>query len=197
MPSEVARPSLRERKKAKTRAAIQVEALRLFAAQGYHETTIDQIADAAEVSPSTFFRYFPTKEDVVLYDQFDPELIAALLAQPRELGPVAAVRASIRQVLAALPAEESERELQRHALARTVPELRARMIDGFANGLALLSDALAERAGRRADDVAVQTLAGALIGVGLSAMLAGDARPEDFFARFDGYLEQLETGLEL
>jgi AcrR family transcriptional regulator len=63
---------LRERKKAKTRAAIQAHALRLFAKQGYDETTIDQIADAAEVSQSTFFGYFPTKEDVVLHDRFDP-----------------------------------------------------------------------------------------------------------------------------
>ena len=43
-------------------------ALRLFTEQGYDETTVDQIADAAEVSQSTFFRYFPTKEDVVLHD---------------------------------------------------------------------------------------------------------------------------------
>jgi len=62
---------LRERKKAKTRAAIRREAMRLFREQGYEETTVEQIAEAAEVSPSTFFRYFPTKEDVVLQDDFD------------------------------------------------------------------------------------------------------------------------------
>ena len=76
------RPSLRERKKAKTRAAIQEHALRLFMEQGYEQTTVEQIADAAEVSPSTFFRYFPTKEDVVMYDAFDPLMVEAFRAQP-------------------------------------------------------------------------------------------------------------------
>lgn len=65
-------PGLRERKKAKTRAAIQHEALRLFREQGYDETKIEQIAAAVEVSESTIYRYFPTKEDLVLWDEFDP-----------------------------------------------------------------------------------------------------------------------------
>ena len=52
---------LRERKKQKTRESIQRTALRLFEKQGYEGTTIEQIAAAAEISPSTFFNYFPTK----------------------------------------------------------------------------------------------------------------------------------------
>jgi AcrR family transcriptional regulator len=199
MPPEptTARPGLRERKKAKTRASIQAHALRLFAKQGYHATTVEQIADAAEVSPSTFFRYFPTKEDVVLYDDFDPRLIEAFLAQPAELAPVTALRRAIRQVFEQAPAADTARELQRHELARVVPELRARMLDGFVSGLELLSDALAERTGRRSDDVEVRTLAGAIIGIGLAAVLTGDSRPEEFFERFDAHLAQLEAGLDL
>jgi AcrR family transcriptional regulator len=199
MPPETtaARPGLRERKKAKTRASIQAHALRLFAEQGYHATTVEQIADAAEVSPSTFFRYFPTKEDVVLYDQFDPQLIDAFLAQPAELSPVAAVRRAMRMVFEQAPADETAREFQRHELARSVPELRARMLDGFVSGLEMFSDALAERTGRRTDDIAVRTLAGAIIGTGLAAMLTGEGRPEEFFARFDAHLAQLETGVDL
>src|SRR6202165_753065 len=88
------RPGLRERKKVKTRAAIQEHALRLFAERGYEATTVGDIADAAEVSPSTFFRYFPTKEDVVLYDALDPLLLAALEAQPLDLRPGRAFRAA-------------------------------------------------------------------------------------------------------
>ena len=56
---------LRERKKLRTRATIIEVAFELFAAQGYHETTFVQIAETAEISPSTFFNYFPGKVDVV------------------------------------------------------------------------------------------------------------------------------------
>jgi AcrR family transcriptional regulator len=73
---------LRERKKARTRAAIQEQALHLFAAQGYAATTVRQIADAAEVSESTFFRYFPTKEDVVMHDRFDRSRPFAVRSPP-------------------------------------------------------------------------------------------------------------------
>ena len=97
---DAGRVSLRERKKARTRAAIREHALRLFREQGYQATTVEQIAAAAEVSPSTFFRYFPTKEDVVLQDDMDIRMIDALEQQPPELGPVAAVRAAVRQVFA-------------------------------------------------------------------------------------------------
>src|SRR5215203_7523738 len=86
---------LRERKKAKTRAEIQRHALKLFGERGYEATTVAQIAEAAEVSESTFFRYFPTKEDVVLWDEFDPLVFEALRAQPAELSTIRALRNAI------------------------------------------------------------------------------------------------------
>src|SRR5262249_41621602 len=104
---------LRERKKAKTRAAIQRHALRLFRDHGYEATTVEQIAAAAEVSPSTFFRYFPTKEDVVLYDDFDPLLIAAFEAQPPELTPMQAMRGAMREVFTRVPVEETDQQWER------------------------------------------------------------------------------------
>ena len=98
----VDKPGLRERKKAKTRAAIQEHALRLFREQGYDATTVEQIAEAAEVSPSTFFRYFPTKEDVVAYDALDPLVMAAWRAQPADMRPIAAMRKAMWDVFASM-----------------------------------------------------------------------------------------------
>ena len=76
---------LRERKKARTRAAIQSHALRLFREQGYDATTVQQIIEEVEVSESTFFRYFPTKADVVLTDEFDPLIVKVFHDQPPEM----------------------------------------------------------------------------------------------------------------
>ncbi|HMA36729.1 MAG TPA: TetR family transcriptional regulator, partial [Chloroflexia bacterium] len=136
---------LRERKKAKTRAAIQEHALRLFGAQGYAATSVEQIAAAAEVSPSTFFRYFPTKEDVVLYDVLDPLFFAAFRAQPAELPPIAALRAGFRAVFADLPAAEVAQQRERAALIFQEPALRMRALDEFVRSLQELTELIAAR----------------------------------------------------
>lgn len=75
---------LRERKKQRTRCALTDAAFRLFGHKGFTATTIDEIADAVDISPRTFFRYFASKEDVVLslLDQQLRELVAALGRRP-------------------------------------------------------------------------------------------------------------------
>jgi AcrR family transcriptional regulator len=190
---------LRERKKAKTKAAIQQHALRLFAELGYQATTVEQIAEAADVSRSTFFRYFPTKEEVVLYDALDPAALAAFRAQPAQLSPIQALRGAMRQVFAQLPAEELAVQRERDRLIRSVPELRARMLEEFARTFELFAEVVAERVGRRADEPAVRALAGAVIGIGIAAWYtAGEhASAEDYLAVMDAGLAQLEAGLPL
>lgn len=192
------RPSLRERKKAKTRAAIQEHALRLFREQGYDETTVETIADAAEVSPSTFFRYFPTKEDVVMYDAFDPVLIEAFQAQPPEVSPIQAMRAAIREVYGRLPHEEIESQRERALLIFSVPELRAAMLDQVTDTSQLFTTLLAERMGRPLDDFQVRVFLGALMGAMIGAMLPAIQDPKaDFYTLMDQGLAYLEAGMPL
>lgn len=189
---------LRERKKAKTRAAIQQHALRLFQTQGYDATTVEQIAEAAEVSPSTFFRYFPTKEDVVLYDELDPQFIAAFEAQPSELSPIQAMRSTLRAVFSRLGAEEMGQQWERARLVLQVPELRMRMLDQLAQGVELMAELLAKRVGRRADELPVRAAAGAMIGALMAVLLTVAEDPgADYLALMDESLAYLEAGLPL
>lgn len=189
---------LRERKKAKTRATIQRHALGLFRKQGYEATTVEQIAEAAEVSPSTFFRYFPTKEDVVLWDQFDPMLFAEFAAQPAELSPIQALRRAIHAVFEALPAEDVEEQRERATLFLSIPELRMRVLDQAVDSTRQLAEVVARRVGRRASDVAVLSLTGAAIGAMMAVLLAGAGDPQaDFLALMDASLACLEGGLVL
>lgn len=187
---------LRERKKAKTKTAIQQHALRLFHQQGYDVTTVEQIAAAAEISPSTFFRYFPTKEDVVLWDDFDPQLIAAFEAQPSEWGPIQALRSALREVFVRLPTDEVAQQWERSRLILGVPELRMRMLDQFASIIELMAVLVGKRVGRRADEFAVRIYAGAIVGVLFAALFASVEDPQaDFLALMDASLAQLEAGL--
>jgi len=194
---------LRERKKARTRASIREHALRLFREQTYQGTTVEQIAAAAEVSPSTFFRYFPTKEDIVLQDDMDTRMIEALERQPADLGPLSAVRAATREVFTSYTQADLDLLGETTALTMTVPEVRARAMDEFARTIAVIGEALAKRTGRPTDDLAVRTIAGAIIGVIMSITMpwegwSSDRRTlEDMFERIDAALALLEAGLPL
>ncbi|HKB29226.1 MAG TPA: TetR family transcriptional regulator [Streptosporangiaceae bacterium] len=192
------RSGLRERKKARTRAAIRQHALRLIREQGYAATTVDQIADAAEVSPSTFFRYFPTKEDVVLRDDVDLFAFEAFEAQPPGLGPIAAMRAAIAMAFSQLPASELEQLRETTALTMSVPELRARALDEFIGAVQIIAEAIAKRTGHDPGEFTVRNFAGALVGVMLSASLAlADDPSADFATVADAALAHLEAGLPL
>jgi AcrR family transcriptional regulator len=190
--------SLRERKKIKTRAAIQRHALRLFRERGYAQTTVEQIAAAAEVSPSTFFRYFPTKEDVVLRDDYDELMLAAFHAQPADVPPIRALREAIAATIVDLSPEQREVERQRQTLINTVPEVRARLIDELGRTIQFLAEAVAARVGRQPDELAVRTFTGAVIGVSIACMFAAVNDPTiDHHRMIVEALAQLESGLPL
>ncbi len=197
--SDGERVGLRERKKARTRFLIQSHALRLFHEQGYRETSVEEIAAAAEFSPSTVFHYFPTKADLVIYDGMDDRLVEALRRQSPDLSMIQALRGAIRGVFGDLLREEMALQRERERLIRTVPELSAAMFEGMARTLRLTTELLAERAGRPVDDEAVAALAGAVIGIGIASWFFGEGDdPSDSFPeRFDRAMELLESGFGL
>ena len=149
---------LRERKKLKTKEAIQREALRLIEAQGYAETTIEQIAAAAEISPSTFFNYFPTKEDVVLFDRYDPMIFSMMSSIPPSQ-PLSAVVYGLLDGLAGVVERDHDVILARSKLSLAVPELRARFWEEIEKARDLIATVLASRTGRDASDFELRVLA--------------------------------------
>ncbi|WP_242891297.1 TetR family transcriptional regulator [Actinomadura litoris] len=120
---------LRERKKQRTRRAIASAALRLFAERGYEETTIADIAAAAEVSPRTFFGYFPSKEDVVFAEVDDrlAEVAERMRRTPGE-SPLETIRRSVVDALEAIVGEHGEYGSVRTGLVLEHPGLQARAL---------------------------------------------------------------------
>jgi AcrR family transcriptional regulator len=189
-------PGLRERKKAKTRAAIQEHAVRLFREQGYDATTVEQIAEAAEVSPSTVFRYYPTKEDLVVTDEYDPLLIEAFHAQPPGLSPIQVLRNALRATFHNVSSSELTVQRERIMLVLSVPALWGASLDNITQTMRLLTDMVAEREGRTPDDAAVRTFSGAVFGVMLEVMFRWVGDPGmDTPAELDRALAHLEAGL--
>jgi AcrR family transcriptional regulator len=163
-PSEGARPGLRERKKIKTREAIRGATYALIEEQGYDATTIDQIADRAEVSPSTVFRYFPTKEDIVLTDEFDAVVLEEIRRRPAEEPWPDTLRYVLRHaVRAGLEEDPCVSRLRTHLMAQ-VPAVRSRMMESMAATGRTLCRVIAERTGHSPDDLEVRVYAMSLIG---------------------------------
>lgn len=163
------RPSLglRERKKIKTRQAIRAATYALIEEQGYDATTIEQIAERAEVSPSTVFRYFPTKEDIVLTDELDPILLEELRKRPADEPWMESLRFVMRlAVIGALREEPEALRLRSHLLVQ-VPAVRSRMLESMSVTGRMLAEAIADRTHLPRDSFEVRVFTMSLIG-GLS-----------------------------
>jgi AcrR family transcriptional regulator len=141
-PTEV-RPGLRERKKQKTRETITHVALELFCKRGYEQTTIAEIADAAEVSPRTIFAYFPSKEDILFSDvpEIHERWARALEGRAEGVTALDALREIIAESLDLGPNEllrkrivASDQTLQRSERARMAP-FEQMMVDAIAKDL--------------------------------------------------------------
>lgn len=199
--ADAPRPGLRERKKIQTRQAIRRTAYRLFEAQGYDATPVDQIAEEAEVSPSTVFRYFPTKEDIVLTDEYDAQLHASLLARPADEPPVTALRNAVmeifEQTMRREPGREPAEAHQRMRLVRDVPALRARMAENMAASGRFLASALSRRTGLDEGSLELRVCTGALLGALAEAMFywSDNGQRDDILGIVDRALSVVESGL--
>jgi AcrR family transcriptional regulator len=183
---------LRDRKKLQTRDAIRREAMRLIEANGYANTTIEQIAAAAEVAPSTLFRYFPTKESVLMTNDLDNVTVDTLAALPADMEPVKAFRHALETTWATASQTEWEFERARVLIVMAVPELKAAQLDEYNRTVGRLVEAEARRTGRDADDLEIRVFMGA-VGGALIAALEGD--PSGIMDRTRRTLDFMETGM--
>ena len=139
---------LRERKKLRTRAELSDAAFRLFAERGFDETTIEDIVEQVEVSPRTFFRYFDSKEDVVIgfFDDLGLELRAMLATRPSDEPSFTALRAALGTLID-LYEERQDRVVAAKRLAHETPSIRARLLDKHARWENGVTEELSARLG--------------------------------------------------
>jgi AcrR family transcriptional regulator len=187
----------RERNKQRTREALIEAGVELFADKGYEHTAVREITDAADVSERTFFRYFASKEDLVLSFIRDEmhAFAVALAARPPEEEPFTAIRHayhdSVRRHASFLPVMQ---------LIDSSPDLKAAQLRDFHEHGEEVIDAIAAREGvDPVTDPRPQALAavfGALVYLGNRDWRAGDKPDADaIIAAFDAYADQVTPAL--
>ena len=174
----------RERKKAATRLALSNAAMRLFLSRGFDAVTIREIAEAADVSPTTLMKHFPTKEALVFDrdDEFERTLVATLRKRPI----VDALRAHLRKRMARV---ESERRTAFMKLVRATPALVDYWQRMWTRHEHVLARALAQELGRRDGDRWCAAMAHFVLEA--AALAEGDRHPRQMI---DVALDILERG---
>jgi mycofactocin system transcriptional regulator len=164
------RPRQPGRRRATSRAELERAAFILFAANGFDETTVDDIAAAAGIGRRTFFRYFPSKNDIP-WGEFELEL-ERMRVRLKACAPQTPLMEAIRLALIDfnhVPAEQVPLHRRRMELILRVPTLLAHSTLRFTAWRQVVAEFVAERTGRRPDELAPQTIAHAVLGVAVAA----------------------------
>ena len=143
---------------------------------GYEETTVNEIAAAAGVSHMTFFRYFATKEAVVIEDEYDAALVEAVAASPHE-HPIDAISGGLLAALGEIGADELRMVRERTRLILATPALRERLWEHQRATQMMLAEALRDRGD--ADEFASRIVAGACLSTVTEAVTAWVEGGED------------------
>jgi AcrR family transcriptional regulator len=193
------RPGLRERRRTAAIRRIQEKALDLFDQRGFENVTIEEIAEAADVSASSVYRYLGTKEGIVLYDEFDFRLIDAVEIELASHPPVEAVRRALASVMADFFGRDEELARRKLHYAFENPHLRAAMTQQVDQFSQLVAEVLGRAAGRPAGDLDIQVVASTLVwALTVAARIwhtEGYVRP--LRSLLDAALEIVEHGLRL
>jgi AcrR family transcriptional regulator len=188
----------RERKKLETRAALHRAALRLFARKGFQQTRIGEIADAADVSESTFFRYFDNKEGVALegFRRGAEAIVEAVRKRPISESPIDACLAVIRMEETA-NFQPRATDLPDIELLNKTPELAPKLIHMINKVLSQLNADFALRMNRDASSLDVRLRAHAVVAAAISSLEAWiqDPAGTDPQALSQQSLMQLKSGL--
>lgn len=157
-------PGLRERKRLAAMLRIQSVALDLFEERGFDAVTVEEVAEASDVSPSSVYRYFGTKEQLVLWDEFDPDMLERLRTAVDDDVPLDGVRRIVMAGIRELAPEDERRMARRMRLAMATPALEQASVAQTYTMAELLGEVLAERLGRPVVDLEVQVFSHAFVG---------------------------------
>lgn len=195
-PDEPLPPGRRERKKLATRSALEEAALRLFASRGFEATTIEDITEAADVSLRTFFRYFASKEDVLLAEHAEDlvRMREMLAVASDDLAPMALI-AEVLRGLAGAAEDRHDALLARIRVIDSAPSLHARQLENYAGFERAIAEAVARRKGtnptRDLDAVLCGVVGMAAIRSAITVWVAGDGK-EDLTALLESALSRVQ-----
>lgn len=164
------RPGLRERKRLDSLRRIQQAALDLFDAHGYDAVTVERVAQEAAVSPSTVYRYFGTKEQLVIHDDYDPVMIRVLEATGAGGAPTDAVRAALDEVADQLQADAEQGIRRRMRYMYEVPAVNAAFLADVAEAESILRETFARQAGQDPEGLEMRVSAGTVLAALLAAL---------------------------